>query len=196
MNEKSANKTDSYKRNENICYYHPNAKGTGCAVRVELRMNRAPGDRYNCFFLEMARQKSVAGRTPEGRQPATFDWGSKITVKLDFTDVCEFLTVLDGRAMEAGGKRGGLYHAAGNSNTLIGFQRNAENGTYSLRLSKKNGGEETARKLGITLSEAEATGLRTIFQMGLFFITFHASLFDRGPVLDARSNGTIQSALR
>jgi len=108
--------------------------------------------------------------------PATFDWENKITVKLGFLDISELLVVLEGRALRVGGERSGLYHASGEGNTLISFQRNSEHHTYYLALSSKRGKDDAPQKIGIMLNEAEATGMRCLLQTGLFFITF-SSLF-------------------
>ncbi len=159
-------------RSRSLGFYHPNSKGTGCAMRLEPRINRDDADRYNCFFIEMAPQKTTARRDREGVTPATFDWSRKITVKLNFLDVAELLTVLEGRAPHIGGERKGLYHASGGGNTLISFSRNIEQGTYLLALSSKRNATDTPRKAAIALSETEATGLRCLLQTGLFFVTF------------------------
>lgn len=159
-------------KGRSLCLYHPNAKGTGSALRLEPRINRDDRDRYNCFFLEMASQKSTAVRSGGGGANATFDWEEKITVKLGFMDIAECLTVLEGRADKVGGGRNGLYHATGAGSTLISFMANREQGTFYLSLSAKRTGEEAPRKVGITLSGVEATGLRCLLQTGLFFVTF------------------------
>lgn len=154
--------------------YHPNGRGTGSALRLEPRLNRDGNDRYNCFFLEMAAQKSMASRKDQGVTPATFDWSNKITVKLNFLDLAEILTVLEGRADKVGGERNGLYHATRSGNTLISLVRNTDQRIYHLSLSHKKSGDAQPRKVGITLSETEATGLRCLIQTGLFYVTFSA----------------------
>lgn len=160
-----------------LAFYHPNNAGTGSAIQIEPRLNTGDSDRYNCFFLEIARQKTAAKRAATGKTPATFDWENKMTVKLDFTDVCELLTVLDGKSPAAGGTRNGLYHESEKSCTIIAFQKKPDREGYYLGLSRKDkGGGGDPVRLHIVLSEAEATGLRHIFQTGLFFITFHAHI--------------------
>lgn len=166
-------------KSRSLGFYHQNNRGTGAAMRLEPRVNRDDTDRYNCFFVEMAAQKSTARREAGGVAPATFDWANKITVKLNFMDIAELLTVLEGRALRVGGDRSGLFHANGASNTLISFQRNAEQGTYYFALSCKRTKDDTPQKMGIMLSEAEATGLRCLFQTGLFFLTFSSLLRER-----------------
>ena len=156
--------------------YHPNSKGTGSAIQLELRMNRGDEERYNCFFLEMAQQKTPATGGREARVPATFDWATKATVKLDFLDVCELLSVLEGRAEQAGGQRNGIYHEAGANNTIIALKKSTGESGFYLGLSRKSKQGNQVFKGHILLSEAEALGLRCIFQAGLFFMTFNPSL--------------------
>ena len=151
-----------------ICFYHPNNRGTGTALRLEPKVNRDDEDRYNCFFLEAARQKATAKQNAF----ASFDWENKITVKLGFMDICELLMVLEGRSEQAGSGRNGLYHATASGNTLISFKRDNERGGYYVSISRKRKGEEEAQRIAIGLSEAEALGLRCLLQTGLFFITF------------------------
>ena len=166
-------------KSRSLAFYHQNNRGTGSALRLEPRINRDDSDRYNCFFIEMAAQKSAARRDAGAVVPATFDWTNKITVKLNFMDIAELLTVLEGKALRIGGERSGLFHANGACNTLISFQRNPEQASYYFGLSCKRGKDGAAQKLGITLNEAEATGLRCLFQTGLFYITFSSLLRER-----------------
>ncbi len=159
--------------NERLAFYHANGKGTGAAVQLEPRLNQHPGDRYNCFFLEMARQKTIANRSDGQTETtnATFDWDQKITVKLDFADISELLTVLDGVSDHVGGQREALYHQSGETNTMIRFDRHPSGG-IALSLSRKNVGDSQPNRIGTVLSLPEAVGLRHILQIGLFFITF------------------------
>jgi len=169
--------TTTAPRAQRLAFYHPTGAGNGTALQLEPRLNRRGSDRYDCFFMDMAAQKTAGCRDGDRRVPATFDWENKMTVKLDFTDICELLAVLEGRSDQAGGQRNGIYHDNGKACTIISFNRNREKGGYHLSLSKKNkdqGAQVT--RLHMSLSEAEAAGLRSIFQVGLFFITFHGHL--------------------
>lgn len=155
--------------------YHPNGRGTGSAVRLEPRVNGAGEERYNCFFLEFASQKSVAQRAA-GVPHATFDWVNKITVKLGFLDVGEILLVLEGQQSHIGGQRQGLYHANGTGNTLITLMHDPERKSYYLAVSRKRDGEAAPQRIGIGLTPAEATGLRCLLQTGLFNVIFPCAL--------------------
>ena len=169
------NGTEKKHYNGRLTFYHANAKGTGAAVRLELKIHTDAKSGNGCFFLEMAQQKTTATRTREDRTPATFDWASKATVRLDFADVCEFLTVLEGRQPQVGGQRNGLYHEAKGLNTMITFKCNEERGGYNLAISRKRGEEQVFRG-HILISASEGVGLRSVFQAGLFYMAFHQSI--------------------
>ena len=163
-----------------LTYYHPNGKGTGAAARLELRLNAAAEDRYDCFFLELAPQSAPGGG--RGGTPAQFDWAHRATVKLDLPDLCELLLVLEGRKACAGGARGnGLYHQTGEQNTLIEFRHDAGRSGYLLGVSRKpkNGGP--IFRVQLLLTETDAIGLRCVIQTGLFFMVFHENLRPRRP---------------
>jgi hypothetical protein len=158
-----------------LAFYHANAKATGTAVQFELRVNRRGEKGYDCIFLEMA-QQATRPVTGEQRRAATFDWHNKVTVKLDFCDVCEFLTVLEGHREYIGNGRSGIYHESAGSNTLITFQKAKERDGYYLGVSRKDRAGDRHFKAHIVLSPTEGTGLRCVFQAALFFMTFHASI--------------------
>jgi hypothetical protein len=163
-------------REQKLVIYHPTSAGNGAAVQLEPRINRREGDRYNCFFLEMAAQKSTASRQGDQKSFATFDWEHKLTVKLDYADLCELLAVLEGHVERAGGARNGLYHENGRCNTMISFQKAEKGG-----LSRKDKATGQITRVQIVLSEAECIGLRCILQSGLFLVLFHAHLFGPPP---------------
>jgi hypothetical protein len=169
--------TTAKPREQKLMFYHPNGAGTGAALQLEPRVNRRGSDRYNCFFLEMAAQKTAMGREGEKKVHATFDWENKLTVKLEFLDICEMLSVLEGRQERAGGARNGLYHETERASTMITLSRSAEKSGLFLGLSRKDKESGILARVHMALSEAEVVGLRSIFQVGLFFITFHAHIF-------------------
>ena len=171
---------------ERVAVYHPNAKGSGAVARLEPSICRRDG-RPACFFLELATQKTAAGRDEDGPSRATFDWENKITVKLGFLDICHLLAVLEGKAEHAGGKRDGIYHQSGRTNTLIHLARH-EAGGYFLALSRKRGDEDEAKRIGMVLSEVEATGVRHVLSVGLFFMTLPPD------VMGAREDSSLRNA--
>ena len=158
--------------NRRLIFYHANPKGTGTAAQFELRLNRDGEDRYDCFFLEMAHQKTTAVPGDRQKGPATFDWAGKVTVKLDFMDISKFLTVLEGKCEQVGDGKGGIYHETNGANTLISLKRNVENGGFFLAVSKKARDGTQVFKGHILLSDVEALGLSCVFRTALFFMAF------------------------
>jgi hypothetical protein len=174
MNE-SKQKEMERPRNGSVTFYRANRRGTGAAVRLELRMNRGKEESYDCFFLEMANQKPDAGRGRPKKGDTVYDWAGKATVKLSFRDICEMVTVLEGKQDQVGNGQNGLYHQAADTNTLIAFKRMSEKNGYLLGVSKKRGSQELF-KGHVLLNETEATGLRCLFQTALFFMVFNNSI--------------------
>jgi hypothetical protein len=153
-----------------LAFYHPTASGGGAAARIEFSPPRS--DREGCCFLELAKQKTAAGRDAAGRQTATFDWESKLTVKLGFADICSLLLVLEGRGEQAGNGRG-LFHDTAEANAVINLRRQAEPAGYVLEVSRKlKRGDAEVQRVRLLLAEAEALGMRVVFQAALFPMVF------------------------
>ena len=115
-------------RDQKLTFYHPNAAGNGVALQLEPRVRRRETDRFNCFFFEMAAQKTASERDGDKRVFPTFDWENKLTVKMEFPDLCEMLLVLEGKQERVGGQKNGLYHDSEKANTVISFGKNVEKG--------------------------------------------------------------------
>lgn len=158
------------KRRDNVIFYHPNAESTGAVMRLQPKTDRDGGLRCECFFMDMAPQKTAPSRTEDGFVPASFDWENRITVKLGFTDICEILAVLADRVERVGGRRDGLYHQSGSMNTIIRFKKH-EDGGYIVGLSRRNGGDDDGQRISIVLSEIEAIGVRHVLEAGLFYMS-------------------------
>jgi hypothetical protein len=164
------------RRQGRLTYYHANGKGTGAVMQIDMRLNEGDERRYDCFFLTMARQKSVAAKVDGRDVPASFDWDGRVAVKLGFGDVCELLAVLEGRRDTAGQSGKGLYHASGDGSTIVEFSRQSDREAYGLAVSRKGSDGAQVFRGQMILSDAEAIGLRCVFQQGLFFLSFHASI--------------------
>jgi len=156
---------------ETLAFYHPIRSGKGMALRLDLRLNECPGDRYNCYFMEMACQKSASRVVNGQRVPATFDWENKVTVKLDFHDVSAMICVLEGRVESLTQRGDGLYHQNGDSDSIISLKRSTELPGYLLGISKRRKGKSQFRG-HFQLSIIEAEGLGQIFRSSLFHLAF------------------------
>jgi hypothetical protein len=153
-----------------LTFYHPNGQGTGAAAQFDLKLEGGGDHRGGCLFMSMARQASKAGTDNGARTPATFDWTKRATVKLDFSDLCEMLVALEGRAPQAGGDKG-LYHQSAQGSTIITLRRREEGG-FLLGLSRKDSAGEISFRHQLALTEAESTGLRCVLQAVLLPLAF------------------------
>ena len=156
-----------------LSFYHANGKGTGSAAQFEVVP--ACGDRDGSVFLTLAQQKSVASGSAEhgNRQHATFDWPNRVTVKLNFSDLCQMLPVFKGQAATiADGK--GLYHDSRNTTTLINLTRQSEPYTgWALEVSRRGKAEsESAVRTRIVFNTAEAFGLGAVLEQVLGLLAF------------------------
>jgi hypothetical protein len=156
-----------------LSFYHANGKGTGSVAQFEVVP--AGGDRDGSVFLTLAAQKSVAtGSAGQGnRQHATFDWQSRVTVKLNFGDLCQMLLVLKGQAASiAEGK--GLYHDTRAATTIINLSRQTEpSPCLTLEVSRKGKSEsDAATRVRIALNAAEALGLGIVLEQALGLLAF------------------------
>jgi hypothetical protein len=156
-----------------LSFYHANSKGSGSAVRFEVIP--ACGERDGVVFMTLAQQKSVAtGSNEQGnRQHATFDWQNRVTVKLNFSDLCQMLLVFKGQAATImDGK--GLYHDSRNTTTMINMARQAE--PYpglSLDVSRRSKVDsDAALRIRIVFNTAEAFGLGAVLEQSLGVIAF------------------------
>jgi hypothetical protein len=156
-----------------LSFYHANGKGTGSAARFEVIP--ACGDRDGAVYLTLAQQKSVAtGSVSQGnRQYATFDWQNRVTVKLNFGDLCQMLLVFRGQAAAiAEGK--GLYHDSRNTTTIINLTRQTEpHPGLALDVSRKGKTEaDAATRVRIAFNGAEAFGLGAALEQILGLLAF------------------------
>ena len=156
-----------------LSFYHANGKGSGSAARFEVVP--ACGDRDGAVFLTLAQQKSVAtGSVEQGnRQYATFDWPNRVTVKLNFGDLCQMLSVFKGQTSTiADGK--GLYHDSRNTTTLINLTRQTEPYTgLALEVSRRGKVEsDPAVRTRIVFNNTEAFGLGAVLEQVLGLLAF------------------------
>ena len=158
MNEKNmqtGNEVGRYR--PAFCLYHPNSKGTGCAIKMDLHPAHDLVD--GCIMLKAANQVTIGNR--QGPVPVfpRFAWENSICVKLDFNDLSGILQVLRGECESVGGGRG-LYHQSAKAATKIMFRHVLEpESSYSLDLyrSFRDGKEESHAHF--VLNATEAMGL-------------------------------------
>lgn len=128
MNEETTNETRAE-------IAHPNARGTGSAIRITL--HPAHGNVSGCVVFEIARQET-AELSPSGYSTfATFDWPNAIAMKICVSDLAQMLMVFRGyQESIADGK--GLFHRTTTANAVIKFSHMIEPlPGYCLEVSRK-----------------------------------------------------------
>lgn len=135
-------------------FFHPNAKGTGCALSLELQP--ASGDGDGCIMASFANQLTVGNRQASIPTYPTFNWESAVTVKLDFSDLCRILQVLRGEC-ESIDEGKGLYHRSSKAGTKINIRHlidPVQGYVFEVRRIANEGGAESRAMIIFTPWEA------------------------------------------
>jgi hypothetical protein len=138
-------------------FYHPNPKGTGCALSLVLLPADAMGE--GCIMATIAKQATIGNL--QGSTPVypTFNWEGGITIKLDFSDLCKILQVLRGECENVEDGKG-LFHRSATASTKIFFRHLVEPVSgYALEVQRPSNGAEGEGRMLIVLSPSEALGL-------------------------------------
>ena len=96
--------------------YHPNGKGTGAAIELELHPAHDRTD--GSIMMKIANQMTIGDRRGPNPTYPHFDWKGAVTVKLDFNDLSKMLQVFRGEC-EAIDDGHGLYHSSARATTKI-----------------------------------------------------------------------------
>ncbi len=158
MNENNITNNDRIMRfRPRLAFYHPNAKGTGGAVKFELIP--AYEDRDGCIMMTVANQATVGDLRAQVPVYPRFDWEKSVTVKLDFNDLCNMLQVFRGECESINDGRG-MYHASANANTRIVLRHLLEPvQAYSLEVYRSSTKGDDDRRTHILINPTEALGL-------------------------------------
>ena len=150
--------------------YHPNSKGTGGAVDMELRP--ATGGSEGSIMMKLANQRTVANRNAATPTYATFDWKGGIAVKLGFNDLCKILQVMRGECESVNDGKA-LVHRTPNGTTLISFRHLIEPVSgYSLDVTRKTANAEESQTAHLFITMSEACGLAMAIEHSLAAICF------------------------
>ena len=152
-----------------LSYYHPNARGTGCAVQFEL--HPAHESTSGSIFASFARQKSTGSYANGQRQFPSFDWTNRVCVKLDISDLSQILQVFRGMQESlADGK--GLFPRSERGNTVIKLEHRIDpQPGYFLEVWKKPL-EGEAVNAGLLFTPTEALGLSLAIEQSMDVIAF------------------------
>ena len=169
MNVKETNAAPSFVRRTRKVFYHPNGKGTGSALQLEL--HPAHEDTEGSVFLTMAPQRTIGMRMADDTVHPTFDWRNAVCLKLDLMDLAQILQVLRGvQESLADGK--GLFHRSSNASAIIKFEHRIEPVPgYLLDVSKKPLAGELMR-VSFFFRPAEAFACALMLEQALVYVAF------------------------
>ena len=97
-------------------FYHASARGTGCALQIELHPAHDLTD--GSLMMSVANQMTIGNRLGPNPTFPRFDWENKITVKLDFNDLSKMLQVFRGECESLENDQG-LFHRSPSGMTKI-----------------------------------------------------------------------------
>lgn len=168
-NNTSPNNGELGRYRPSLSFFHPNAKCTGGAMKMNL--HPAHDDTDGSIMVTIANQLTVGKRTAETHTFARFDWENAICCKLDFMDLCHILQVLRGECESIEDGRG-LYHRSKSASTRIVLRHILEctqGYSFEMYRTAANGTESSAH---IFLSATEALGLCEAISGSMSIISF------------------------
>ncbi len=171
-------------------FYHPNAKGTGCAIQLELLP--AQNRREGAIMMSLANQMTVGDMRGAVPRFPRFDWENRITVKLGFMDLARMLQVFRGECESIGDGKG-LYHRTSEFSTRIVLRHMVEPlQGYSLEVYRtpSDGSEES--RAHFVMNSAEATGLAESISGSMAVVSFGVP--GRHDAVDAQTLGGADAA--
>lgn len=151
-------------------FYHPNAKGTGCAMAMAL----CPADSTQNGFIYVSIANQMTVGNPMGPNPTypTFDWENSVDVVLDFDALCAILQVLRGETESIGDGRG-IFHKYKECCQKIQLRHLIDpvcGYSFEVFETRANGGDE--KRVHMLMSPAESLGLCEAIAGSMYLITF------------------------
>lgn len=152
-----------------LSFFHANARGTGCALMLELRP--AHGVTEGSIMMTLASQLTVGDRRGPNPVYPTFDMENRMVVKLGFMDIAKMLQVFRGECESIEDGKG-LIHRTARLSSRITLRHMVEPvAGYMLDVFRTAEGRED-QHAGIMLSPPEAMGLAMAVEASLGVLCF------------------------
>ena len=153
-------------------FYHPNGKGTGCAMVMKL----CPADVTRDGFIAASFANQMTVGNPYGDNPTfpKFDWKNKVDVVLGFNDLCAILQVLRGETESVREGRG-IFHKYNDCCQKIQMRHLIDpvfGYSFEVFETSANGSDE--KRVHILLSPAESLGICESIAGSMYLIAFGA----------------------
>ena len=151
-------------------FYHPNAKGTGCAMAMKLR----PADTTDGGDIVVSIASQLTVGNPMGSNPTfpTFDWENRVDVVLDFDALCAILQVLRGETESIDGIHG-IFHKYKECCQKIQLRHLIDpvhGYSFEVVETPANGGDE--KRVHMLMSPAESLGILDAIASSMYLIAF------------------------
>ena len=151
-------------------FYHPNGKGTGCAMVMAL----SPADSTQNGFIAVSIANQLTVGNPTGDNPTypTFDWENSVDFVLDFNDLCAILQVLRGET-ESIREGCGIFHKHNECWQKIQLRHQIDpvcGYMFEVFETPANGDEE--KRVHMFLSPAESLGICESISGSMYLIAF------------------------
>ena len=150
--------------------YHPNGKGTGCAMVMKLRPADATQDGF--VVVSFANQMTVGNPTGDNPTFPKFDWENEVDVVLDFNDLCAILQVLRGETESIREGRG-IFHKYNECCQKIQMRHLIDpvcGYSFDVLETSANGSDE--KRMHMLLSRAESLGICESIAGSMYLIAF------------------------
>ena len=150
--------------------YHPNGKGTGCAMVMKLRPANATQDGF--IVVSFANQMTVGNPTGDNPTFPKFDWENEVDVVLDFNDLCAILQVLRGETESIREGRG-IFHKYNECCQKIQMRHLIDpvcGYSFDVLETSANGSDE--KRVRMLLSSAESLGIYESIAGSMYLIAF------------------------
>ena len=150
--------------------YHPNGKGTGCAMVMQL----CPADTVHGGFIvvSFANQMTVGNMNCDNPTFPTFDWEDEVDVVLDFNDLRAILQVLRGETESIREGRG-IFHKYKDCCQKIQMRHLIDpvcGYSFDVLETSANGSDE--QRMHMLLSPAESLGICESIAGSMYLIAF------------------------
>lgn len=153
-----------------LAFFHPNPKGSGSAIKFELKPATSSQD--GVIMVTGMNQQTIGNlRGPIPVFPK-FNWDDRIVVKLGFEDLSKMLEVLRG-VREALNDGAGICHTISGCNTRISLTHSTRIGSeYIFELYRNWNFKPGERSFRIVFESFEAVGIEAAITGAMTFISF------------------------
>lgn len=153
-----------------LALYHPNAKGTGCAIILELYP--ATKEHEGFILCSFANQMTVGNPMGDNQNYPKFDWENGVVVRLWFDDLTHMLQVLRGETESIHEGRG-IFRKYKECSQRIQLRHVIEPVCgYSFEVFETPANRSDEKSAHMLLSPAESLGLCESIAGSMYLIAF------------------------